>query len=298
MRLSELTRNFIDDFRRPSRGNSINSANKYDDDIRQFIAYVIGQGGQDSVKEFTPKNVEGFVRYCESKGRSGTSIGGKLSALSSLAKFGMRQEVKGGYALAENPVDRVERPKRVKPPERWLYRDEILALLNVEAEPNEKLALAFLLHTQLRATAAAEAKVGDLSLDGERVRLAVVEKGNNHDTFVLAPEVAEPLIASLRQREAGPKEPLLLNCQGQGYNRRSLSEMVARLARRASITRVRVGAHLFARHSGASLLGQDGASEFEIMAFLRHRSPGTAKRYTHGVSADSARERFREVLRG
>lgn len=297
MRLTDLTRRYLAD---PRYVESVRSKETYDHCIRQFMTYLEGAGAQNSVESFTPENVEGFVEYLYAvKKLSNTSVNLRLSALSGLAQYAMQnndERTKKRY-MTSNPVQFVKRPKNERPVSKYLTAAEVRALLNVECEPNEKLALALLFDTQLRASAAAEAKVKDLTLDGDRVLLTVVEKGDNPDTFVLGPELAEALVASLRLREAGKEETLLLNCKGEPYTRQTLSEMVARLARRAGITRIRVGAHLFARHSPASLAGQDGASTFEIAAMLRHRDPNTAKRYVHGVTADATRARVRDLVR-
>lgn len=299
MRFSELATGFLR--YKAARGASPRSADCWGLTFGQFTAYLRARGLEDDVRSFTPETVEGFVGYLAEHGLKASSIGVKLAGLSSLGRYGTRvKDGRGRYVLAENPVARVERPKPSAPPERYLYPNEIRAILDVEAPANERLALRFLFETQLRASAAAGARVRDLSIEptaeGDRLRLTVREKGDHPDTFLLSPELGDALLASLRSREAGPDEPLLVNAAGRAYTRTSLSEMVARLARRAGVTRVPVRAHLFARHSPASLAGQAGASVFEVAAMLRHRDLSTAKRYVHGVNADAVRARVRDLL--
>jgi site-specific recombinase XerD len=283
---------------RTHRGVSERTCENYELAYGQLRAYLHGQGLPDEVKTFNADVCEAFAQYLTNGGNKPSSVNTKLAALSSLARYGMRTKSEGRdkYVMSDNPVERIERPKRQKPRERYLYRDEIRAMLGVEAPANERLALAFLFETQLRASAAVNANVRDLSFDGERLVLSVTEKGGNPDTFILDPALAEPLLESLKLRQAEPDEALLVNLHGHRYTRTHLSDMVLRLARKAGITRIPVRAHVFARHSPASLAGQDGASVFEIAAMLRHRNANTANRYVHGVTGDAARARVRALV--
>ena len=297
MTLPDLISKYIAD---PRYLATARSKETYEHCLRQFLTYLVTAAKTDTgLRQFTPEHVEGFVTWLYEHEMTNSSVNLRLSALSGLAKYGMQQRLRGKPLVAANPIDFVKRPKNARPKEKYLTAVEIRALLAAECPDNERLALAVLFDTQLRVSAAANAKVKDLRLDGDSLRLSVVEKGDNPDTFLLSPEVAAALCASLKQREAGPDEALLVNTRrGEPYTRQTLSEMVARVARRAGITRIRVGAHLFARHSPASLAGQDGATEFEIAAMLRHRSTATAKKYVHGVAAETARDRVRGLIGG
>lgn len=280
-----------------ARGGAPRTGELYDVAFSQFRTFLTLTGREDDVRNFTGDTVAEFVGYLAGHGAAASTASVRLSALSSLGAYGARtKDARGRYILPENPVLRVERPRRQRPPERYLYAQEIRDILSA-APPRERLVLRFLLDTQLRASAAVNAKVRDLSQDGDRLLLSVVEKGNRHDTVEVPPDLAEALLEWLKHREADPDDPLLVNAYGRAYTRTSLSEMVSRSARRAGVTRLPVRAHLFARHSPASLAGQTGATEFEIAAMLRHANTATARRYVHGVTGDAARERVRDLLK-
>lgn len=296
MRLTDLTRKYLAD---PRYLASERSKETYDLGINQFLGYLQTISAPNSVDSFTADNVEGFVQWLYSEKKlSNTTVNLRLSALSGLAAYAMQnkdEKTRKPY-MDKNPVDFIKRPRNETPKQKFLAMNEIKKILDVDAQPNEKLALALLFRTNLRATAAAEAKVKNLTLDGERVLLTVTEKGDVQRTVTLPPDLADELVASLKQREAGPEETLLLNTEGKPYTRQTISNMVARLAVRAGITRIRVGSHLFNRHSPASIVGEDGASEFQIASMLGHRTTATAKKYTHGVTADKARSRVWDLL--
>lgn len=296
MRLSQLGSDMLK--YRALRGGSVRTAECYELAYAQFVGFLRERRVDDDVRHFTADNVEAFAAYLAEKGLKGTSITTKLAALSALGTYGMRaKDSRGKRILDHNPADkRVERPKRSRGRDCYLYPDEIRQLLAAEVPANEKLALAFLFDTRLRASAAATARVRDLALEGEAVKVSVREKGDKPRAVVLSATVAERLIASLKVREAGSDETLLLNGAGRPYTRTSLSEMVAKVARHAGVTRVPVRAHLFARHSVASIAGQNGATAFEIAALLGHADTSTAAKYVHGVSGDATRDRVRELL--
>src|SRR5438034_4802184 len=295
MQLSQLVTDFIR--YRAARGAAEKTLENYQRACDNFVSYVTAVEKQlDSVRNFSPEMLEGYVNHCDTDGLKKSSINVKLSALSELGDYGLKAKYRGKYILDENPMKRIERPKAQRPKQRYLLRDEILAMLRVEAAAEDRLALATLFHTTLRATAFCEAKVKNLAIDGETIRLSVIEKGDNPDTFVLPAEIAEPLIESLKLREAGQDDPLFVNPRGAAYTRHTLSETVMRLAKKAGVTRIPVRAHLFARHSTATLAGQNGASVFEIAAMLRHRDTNTAKKYVHGVSAEAVRGKVRSYV--
>lgn len=295
MKFSEFSRGFLR--YKIARGMSPRTGEVYELSFKQFLAHLASQRLDDDIRNFTGDNVDTFITALLEGGCKGSSVLTKLAGLSSLGMYGMRvKDQKGKPVLAANPVQAVERPAKPAPQERYLYAGELRQILASEMAPNERLAIRLLLYTQLRASAAVNAKVKDLSMDGDQVKLSVVEKGDNPDTFVLPDDLATGLLDSLKLREARPDDRLLVNAAGQPYTRTSLSEMIAKVARNAGVTRLPVRAHLLGRHSPASIAGQSGASVFEIAAMLRHRDANTAKRYVHGVTADAVRDKFRAMV--
>lgn len=298
MQLSRLSTDYIRHLAM-SRGSSPRTCECYDLAYRQYLHHVQQQGLQDSVKNFNPETVQSWLESMLAAGIKRSSASMKLAALASLGKWAKtRKDERGKWVLDENPVERIERPKKSKPTRGFLTADEVRSVLAAKCQPCERLALRVLIETQARVSEVALAKVDKLQLDGERVGIRVKRKGHADadDIVWLSPETSADLLDSLKQREAGPDEPVLVNTAGGSYSRTSLSELVNRLAKRAGITRLSfVGAHLFARHTPASLAAQAGASEAEIAAMLGHADLASARHYVHGVAADAARAKVREL---
>src|SRR5262245_21007766 len=92
----------------------------------QFVSHLRGAGRQDSIGDFNAETVESFVQTFLEAGTKGSTVCTKLAHLAALAKWGMKQkDGRGRWLVQENPVDRIDRPKRVKPLEKFLTLQEL-----------------------------------------------------------------------------------------------------------------------------------------------------------------------------
>lgn len=296
MKITDLSRQYLRFFL--ARGASARTVDCYDLTHRQYVAFLQGQGMADDIRHFTPETVDAFATYLKEGGRKASSVNVKLAALKSLGDYGVKtKDARGKYLLAENPLVRVYRPKRQRPPEKYLSRDELRLLLAAPCHAAVRLAVDAIVDTACRASELAHANVEHLRLDGERVILSVLVKGGRHQEVVLGEQLAGRLLESLKFREAKPTDPLLVNERGERYTRTTLSEAVLRLAKSAGITRIPVRAHVL-RHSVATMASATGADVPTIAAMLNHSDIHTVQRYVHRKDAvDAAREAVREALR-
>src|SRR5262245_28668076 len=116
------------------------------------------------------------MRYLfDEKKMNPTTVNLRLSALSGLAAYAMKEEVtyRGKPVVLTNPIDRVKRPKNAEPKEKYLALSEVRAILAADCQENERLALEMIVDVPLRATEYCEARVRDLVLDGEAIALTV-----------------------------------------------------------------------------------------------------------------------------
>jgi integrase len=298
MRFSELAHGFTK-YMVQHRNSPRGTGETYDRGFDQFTAYLVSSGAGNDVKAFTAENIAGFTAWAAENGNGANSIRRQLSALSSLAKFAMKPAAMARVGLkmkplVGNPVDGVERPQFIEPTKRWLALDELYAIIDQPAPARDKLALACVVDQPLRASEWCNADVGDLVLKGDRVVLTVRVKGGGLVEKKLGLKLTEALTASLREREAKPDEPLLLNSLGKRYTRQGFSETINRLAHKARIPGD-VRAHAI-RRTVADIAAQKGAREFEIADLLNHRSLQTARVYVRRVSSDAALDRVREAI--
>lgn len=287
-------------------GGSEKTRRSYYEAYSLFVRYLGSKGLKNDAREFTPENVAGFKEWlaalpAKRRGEKykGSSICNRLAALSSLGKWAMSVERPAKDRLSENPVLRVTRPKRGKPPEKILYRDELTTLMGFPCAPNERLVLDAFFATALRVTEVAEARRAALHPGTDEMTMQVRLKGGRYKAIALGPEFSAKLAASLDERKAGPDSPVFVNQAGRAYTRTSLSEVVARIAKRAGITRIPVRPHVL-RHTFATYAGANGASVVEIADMLNHSDTSTAAKYLHSLPGReaAARERARVALRG
>jgi len=281
-----------------ARGASPRTVEGYDANYRQYIGFLMSRGLEDDLKNFTPETLADFIDHLTDNRRKASSVNVKLSGLASLGEYGTKtKDSRGKYYLQENPLYRVIRPKKVKPPEKYLGLVEMKAFMALPKPATVQVAIDMILDTQCRASELANADVANVRLDGERLLLSVKVKGGNAKEIKLGADVSAKLLETLRFREARPTDPLLINEKGDRYTRTTLSETVLRWAVRAGITRIQVRAHVL-RHSIATLASELNVEVAAIAAMLNHSDLHTVQKYIHRNSAaDAARERVREALR-
>jgi len=270
---------------------------------QQFVAYLtVTCKLMDDVRSFTDETARGFRDYLLAEKIRETTIRNKLSALSTFGEFLRRERrnMRGKPLLDHNPVKTFEWPKRPRQETQFLYPDELRAFLNVERRMAESVARDIFVDCGLRASEIACANVSDFMLDAQgKPVLRVVVKGGRTELVPLSRSVAEGVMDYLRQREAQPDEPLILNTLGQRYSRQALSECMHRIAGQAGIVRIRVRSHklrhtvnVIARHT-AKL---DALTRSRL---LTHASPRSLDRYEHLLPGElhGAREIQREALK-
>lgn len=297
MRLSDLGSQYLKWF--AQRNASPKTIESYDLAYTQFVAFLIGLGQQNSIESFTPEHIDAFIGHLTQTGRKASSVNIKLSALHSLGEYGKKsKDGRGKYYLAENPLDRIVRPKEEPVHERYLTLVEIRQLLAHPKPAACQIAIEILVDVQLRASELTNANVEHARLDGDRVVLAVRVKGNRFKEVTLGQAVSARLLEALKFREARPSDPLVVNEKGHRYTRTTLSEMILRQAKRAGITRFPVRAHVLGRHSVATLASESKVEIPVIAGMLNHSDLNTVQKYVHrNAAVDAAREAVREALR-
>jgi integrase len=283
-------------------GGSDRTGDNYDEAYGLFVEYLHAQGMNDDVREFTFENVDGFKAWYGARPgvQKKSSVNNRLAALSSLGKWGMQHGdgKKGHRYLPANPVESVPRPKRQRPKEKFLYREELRALWAVKAQPNERLALEMFFDTGLRVSEVARARVRDLRPGQEGLVLTVLLKGGRLKEITIGPELSAKLEASLREREVGPDDPIFVNQAGTAYKKNTLTDVIYRLAKRAGITRIPVRPHVL-RHTYNVLGDEAGLSPVVRAGLLNHDDTSTVMRYDHlrPRREAEARAKVREALR-
>lgn len=246
----------------------------------------------------------GFCSDLAARGAVGNTILNKLHALSTLARFLMKQsDGRGRSKLASNPTLGFERPRETKPETKFLHPDELSAFMAAPCEPCLVLARALLLDTGLRCSEAVEANRNDLVQIGGAWHLSLRVKGRRQAGSEPAKIPVSPAVAEALRRQENEEVPpcarggndrvplpLLVTAAGERFTRSQLTQAMIRLGRRAGIRRLSTSPHKL-RHTANVVARMAGVDALTRAAMLNHRSMKTLARYDHLVPGEVARGR-------
>ena len=221
-------------------------------------------------------HLETFARWMEQQGRMPSTIGRRLSTLSSFYQYCQSEDI-----LDRNPAANVRRPK-VHDESRTLGldRNELGALL-VQAglgDLREGALITLLALNGLRISEALNANIGDLSTERGHRTLAIVRKGGKHVTIPIAPRTSRALDLYLGERTTGP---IFLGVEGGRMDRYCADRMVTRLAKQAGIDK-HISPHSL-RHSFITAALDAGVPLRDVQEAARHADPRST------MSSDRAR---------
>lgn len=186
-------------------------------------------------------------------------------------------------------------PRPAESSTRGLSRPEAEALMRAARArgPRETAIVAALYHQLLRATELCDLDVGDLGRNAEHRTLTIDGKGDKRREVVLAPPAARAIDAWLTWRteqgmldlalalptERPAQSPLFVDGRGHRLNRYHVRDLVARLARDATIADPgTVTPHVW-RHTGITHLLDDGVPLRDVQVYAGHARSTTTEGY-------------------
>jgi site-specific recombinase XerD len=275
-----------------ARGYSVQTGRNYEYAFDQFRAYLRAAGRPDTLREFTPANLMGFVTDLAGRGVSPNSIVVKLSALSSLAQYAMkRTDEDGDPLLATNPTKAFDWPQTQATETAFLHPDELARFLAVALSLQEGAARDLLMDTGSRVSELCRANVGDLRQIAEAWTLSVIVKGRGtrrrpidmpiRDAtarLLIEAQMARGIPSSDPKRDAG--QPLLVNRHGQRLTTGQMKYLMVKIARLAGIDRFRLSPHKI-RHTVNVVRKVSGIDPYIRSRLLGQSSPRSQDRYEH-----------------
>lgn len=271
-------------------GYSTETVHVYDRTYHQFMAFLKAQGAHDDVRSFNDRLVFGFAEDLGRRSIHPNTIIKALSALSTLARYGgMADDAEGKrWLTGADPTKSFRWPTAQQHETKWAFPDEIRALIDLPAPIHKAIARDILVETGIRVGEACRLNVQHFRNDGERYFLSVSTKGRGQQRRQATRDV--PLSKGLgdalrdwlllRKEASDPESPLLVNGDGKRWKRAVLSNMVARLAAAAGITRLRLSAHKL-RHS-KNVRDRKAGIDAVVRARLNgHTSLRSQERYDH-----------------
>jgi site-specific recombinase XerD len=221
-----------------------------EDDIRHYLAYLLGSGKERS-----------SVALCR-------------SAL----LFFYNEVLKKGFSSIRTPKIQKKLPV-------VLTKEEVRSLIGACAHEKSRLLLKLLYASGLRVSEAVRLGVQDLEID-QKIAWVRAGKGGKDRMVILSESVAGELRNYLRAHAIGPG-PIFLNKSGGQMTSRNVQKIVHAAALRAGIGKP-VTPHKL-RHSFATHLREAGNDLRIIQELLGHSSIQSTEIYTHVSAAEKRR---------
>jgi site-specific recombinase XerD len=212
---------------------------------------------------------------------SAVTVGARAACVSSFFRFLIRMG-----AVASNPCDALERPKVSPAPPRGLSADQIRQLLAVIPETpaglRDRAIFLTLVLTGRRRSEVLNLKVGDLSIDEERVYYAYRGKGGKRGRRELPRPASEAIVRALSAfgKNLAGMEPNESLWRAVGADS-GITDGTAYLRFRRYLKDAGLplsGLHVL-RHSAAKLRRDAGESVEAVSAFLDHSSLAVTTTY-------------------
>ena len=269
---------------------SPNTVSAYLNDLTQFEAFLLETGHACNNSEIQIDQVDrlalrSFMSRLYEKSNSGTSMGRKLSTLSSFFKFLCRE----GY-VKTNVVKTIPVPKKINKLPSHLSVDEVFRLLELpkpESFPGtrDRAILEIFYGTGIRVSELVGLSPDDLKLEQRNVK--VLGKGKKERILPLGKQSTEILKSYLQFRTKYIKnkkvEPapsaLFLNQRGQSISVRGVRKIISQYIRTNNFPE-NISPHSL-RHTFATHMLEAGADLRAIQEMLGHASLSTTQKYTH-----------------
>jgi integrase/recombinase XerD len=225
-------------------------------------------------------HVAAWSRVMEAEGLRPTTIARRLASLSSLYSYAVAVEV-----LASNPVKDVRRPAtgeaHVQITEA-LSREEVSSLIAAAEAPRDRALVLLLAVQALRVSEALSLDLDGTEVVRGHVTYVVRGKGGTESRIPLPPIVVDALTA-LGEAEGRTTGPVFVSETGERLTRHGVTRALARLSRRAHLSR-KVTPHML-RATAVTLALDAGASLRDVQDLARHSDPKTTRRYDRNRGA-------------
>lgn len=305
--LKAHARRFLE-FLRLNRNASAHTVRAYESDLGQLVAFLAASRGRPAgalaVADFDTAGIRAFLGALYERGNSKASVGRKLAAARTFARYLRREGL-----LEQDPGALVGTPKREQKIPAHLEVDEMAKLLETPDASTplgrrDRAILELFYASGLRLSELVGLDLEDVNLAGRVVR--VLGKGGKPRIVPFNRAAGESLRAWFKDREGleagAPPAPgraprrtrhaLFLNYRGGRLSTRSVDRLVRRHVAACS-ARFGISPHAI-RHSFATHLLERGADLRAIQELLGHARLSTTQRYTH-VNAAQLLESYRKA---
>lgn len=251
-------------------------------DFARFLAQEEEVPWQDvDLTKVDVLSVRHYMSHLSNKGMKKSSMSRHLVALRSFFRYLCREDV-----LQASPPSLISMPKAEKPLPKFLYSEELEALLSAPSDDyaglRDKAILEVIYAAGLRVSELTGLNVGDIDFQVGYCR--VIGKGNKERLVPLGKPALKALEHYFGAREGKGQalkrdDPVFLNRSNQRISSRSIRNIVDKYMKQAGMFQ-HISPHTL-RHSFATHLLENGADLRSVQEFLGHSNMKTTQIYTH-----------------
>ncbi|MBF0780559.1 site-specific tyrosine recombinase XerD [Granulicatella sp. 19428wC4_WM01] len=263
-------------------GLAKNSVDSYQIDLNQYYHFLVSTYKVEKWHDVTQDHIRHFLASLYDEGIKSTSASRKISALRKFHKF-----LKNEAVTSENPMSRIELPKKRKNLPTFLSEEEINLLLDTPdcstlKGIRDKAILEVMYATGMRVSEVCELKISQVHLDTKMIH--IIGKGNKERIVILGELAIEALekyyqFVRLEYCIETSGDYVFLNRRGKHFTRQGIWKLLKELLIQAGITK-KVTPHTI-RHSIATHLLTRGMDLRTVQELLGHEHLVTTQIYTH-----------------
>ena len=259
------------------KGLTINTADSYIRDIKEYLKYD------------TNNDINDYLKYLKNKGIKTSSLSRKITSIKGFYNF----LYKNNY-IGKNLLINIDLPKREQRIPTYLTYGEIDRLLKSISKEDylSKAIIEVLYGCGFRVSELINIRLKDVLFEEKMVKC--IGKGNKQ-RFLPINDIAlssiYEYIKNIRNKLniKEEKDILFLNSRGKKINRQRIFKLVKELGNKAKIKK-NISPHVI-RHSFATHLIENNANLRAVQIMLGHKNIATTEIYTH-INADKLIEDY------
>lgn len=179
----------------------------------------------------------------------------------------------------------------------FFTEEDVTKIFNSIKKFNHFVMFNVLFYGALRVSELCSLDIDDIDLESLTIRVRE-GKGGTYGIALMSPQCSDILKSYLEMRpplEIDGQQPLFYTAYGNRWKGFEVSRLFKIYKIKAEITKPG-GAHVFARHTVASLMVKNGCDLLTIMEILRHKSIESTMRYLH-LTDSTKRSKYNKFLR-
>ena len=266
---------------RYERNRSSRTVQLYEENLRDFEAYLQGLDDCLTLQTADTDVVRGWVESLMDKGQKATTVNLALSAVRTFYRYALLRNL-----VERDPAHGVKGPKKAKPLPQFVRESEMDRLLDAEFSADDynevRARTIIILFYETGIRLAELIGLDDADVDFSAMQLKVTGKRNKQRIIPFGEELAGTLrdYMALRDVEVVRQSPaLFLTNKGERISRVQVQSLVRN--RLATVTTLKKRSPHVLRHSFATAMLNNGAGLESVKKLLGHESLETTEIYTH-----------------